>query len=131
LIVSSFGKSAPLPKLHTTDKEQFGIWLGETLSRVILIIDGLNQLEDTIRGWLHSIPANTRLIISTISADDDRLPEGCQTLSLPLLTEKAARQALITDYLKQYGKTLSAEAMQGLLDVPKTANPLYLRIILE
>jgi nephrocystin-3 len=128
---SRFNVDKKIPSTAEEIKEQFGIWLGEALSRVILIIDGLNQLEDTTRGWLHSIPANTRLITSTISADDDRLPEGCQTLSLPLLTEKAARQALITDYLKQYGKTLSAEAMQGLLDAPQTANPLYLRIILE
>jgi len=130
---SHFHMEEEIPSTAEAIKEQFWEWLGKALKRVILIIDGINQLEDTptTRGWLHSIPAKTRLIVSTITADDERLPTGWQTLNLPLLTSTSARQALITDYLKQYGKTLAAEPMQGLLEQPQTANPLYLRVILE
>jgi len=130
---SHFDMNEKIPASASKIKEQFGIWLGKALKRVVLIIDGVNQLEDTpaTRGWLHSIPAKTRLIVSTIGADDESDPTDCQTLSLPLLTETTARQALITEYFDQYGKTLSDEPMQALLDTAQTANPLYLLIILD
>jgi len=115
----------------TAIKKEFWEWLAKAPARVILIIDGLNQLEETpnTQGWLHSIPTKTRLFLSTISADDERLSADWQKLNLPLLTEKSAREDLITEYLK--GKTLTAKPMQALLEHPKTANPLYLQIILE
>ena len=98
---------------------------------VILIIDGFNQLQETeiTRGWLHFIPAKTRLFVSTISADD--LPADWQRFQLALLTDKSERKKLITEYLQQYGKILADAPMQDLLEHSQTANPLYLQVILE
>ncbi|MEN8221297.1 MAG: tetratricopeptide repeat protein, partial [Pseudomonadota bacterium] len=123
---SHFHLDEEIPTSAEKIKEQFRVWLGKAPKRVILIIDGLNQ--DT-HDWLYSIPTKTRLILSTTSADNSR--QDWQTLSLPLLTEISARQTLIIEYFKRYGKALSAEPMQYLLETPQTANPLYLRIILE
>ncbi len=128
---SHFNLEEELPSTPEAIKDQFGQWLAKATQPVILIIDGLNQLQETeiTRGWLHLIPAKTRLLLSTISADD--LPAEWQRFELALLTEKSARQALITEYLQQYGKRLADKPMQDLLAHPQTANPLYLQVILE
>jgi nephrocystin-3 len=130
---SHFELKEELPTDIEAIKEQFPLWLAKAQGRVILIIDGLNQLIETqaTQGWLHSIPAKTCLFLSTISVDDEHLSADWQRFNLPLLTDKSARQALITEYLKQYGKTLDKPKMQRLLDAEQTANPLYLKVILE
>jgi nephrocystin-3 len=128
---SFFNMEEELPTTPEAIKDQFGQWLANATKPVILIIDGFNQLQQTqiTRGWLHSIPAKTRLLLSTISADD--LPPDWQRFNLPLLTEKSARKNLIIEYLQQYGKHLADKPMQDLLAHPQTANPLYLQVILE
>jgi nephrocystin-3 len=126
-----FNMEEELPTTPEAIKEQFGQWLANATKPVTLIIDGFNQLQETeiTRGWWHYIPAKTRLFVSTISADD--LPTSWQRWELDLLTEKSARQALITEYLQQYGKRLADKPMEYLLAHPQTANPLYLQVILE
>jgi len=126
-----FNMEEELPNTEEAIKDQFGQWLAKATLPVILIIDGFNQLQETeiTRGWLHLIPAKTRLFVSTILADD--LPNDWQRFKLDLLTEKSARQALITEYLQQYGKRLAEQPMQDLLAHSQTANPLYLQVILE
>ncbi|MEN8220671.1 MAG: hypothetical protein ABFS56_30830 [Pseudomonadota bacterium] len=47
---------------------------------------------------MQSIPAKTRLFLSTISANDERLSADWQRHKLPLLTEKSARKDLVTEY---------------------------------
>jgi nephrocystin-3 len=126
-----FNMEEELPTIPEAIKEQFGEWLANATKPVILIIDGINQLQETeiTRGWLHLIPATTRLFVSTISTDN--LPADWQRWKLALLTEESARQALITEYLQQYGKRLAEQPMQDLLEHSQTANPLYLQVILE
>jgi len=128
---SHFEMAEDIPGTEEAIKAEFGQWLAKAPGRVILIIDGFNQLEETpiTRGWLHLIPAQTRLILSTISAEG--LPAEWQRHQLPLLTDKSARQDLIIKYLEQYGKTLAVPEMQRLLEKKETANPLYLQVILE
>jgi tetratricopeptide (TPR) repeat protein len=126
-----FNMEEELPTTPEAIKEQFGQWLANATKPVILIIDGFNQLQETeiTRGWWHYIPAKTRLFVSTISSDG--LPADWQRWQLGLLTEESARQALITEYLQQYGKRLADKPMQELLEHSQTANPLYLQVILE
>jgi nephrocystin-3 len=126
-----FNMEEELPSTEEAIMDQFGQWLAKATQPVILVIDGFNQLQDTAitRGWWHSIPAKTRVLLSTISADN--LPPDWQRFNLPLLTEQSARKALITEYLKQYGKSLADKPMQELLAHPQTANPLYLQVILD
>jgi len=126
-----FDMEEELPGTPEAIMGQFGQWLAKATKPVILIIDGFNQLKETemTRGWLHSIPAKTRLFISTISADD--LPADWQRFNLALLTDKSAREALIIQYLQQYGKRFADKPMQDLLTHSQTANPLYLQVVLE
>ena len=103
-----------LPVTPEAIKDQFGGWLAKATKPVILIIDGFNQLEETeiTRGWLHSIPAKTRLLVSTISAEV--LPAEWQRFELALLTEESARKKLIIEYLQQYGKRLADKILEEL-----------------
>jgi nephrocystin-3 len=128
---SHFNMEEELPTTPEAIKDQFGEWLAKATKPVILIIDGFNQLQETeiTRGWWHYIPAKTHLFVSSISAEN--LPAEWQKWKLALLTEESARQALITEYLQQYGKRLADKPMQDLLAHSQTANPLYLQVILE
>jgi len=124
---SHFQFEEELPSTIEAVKEQFPQWLAKAQGRVILIIDGLNQLEETeaTRGWLSDFfPDKIRVFLSTLSTEQ-------RSWQLPLLSDKSARQALIREYFKSYGKTLDKPKMQRLLDAPQTANPLYLKVILE
>lgn len=123
--------------------EQFPHWLAKAQGLVILILDGLNQLEETptTQRWLPNfIPAHIRLFLSTLPSTTDVIApsnnigyqnrKGWQTLTLPLLSD-TERESLIINYLHQYAKILPCTEMQRILAAPQTANPLYLRIILE
>jgi tetratricopeptide (TPR) repeat protein len=105
--------------------------------RVILVLDGLNQLEDRDQApdlvWLPpEIPANIRLILSTLPGRplDDLKRRGWPAMAvLPL--EKDEREKLIVEYLKQYRKELGGPRVERIAAAPQTANPLYLRALLE
>ncbi len=105
--------------------------------RVILIIDALNQLEDRDAApdlvWLPPvIPANVRLILSTLPGRplDDLTRRGWLTLTVQPL-DPGERRQLIRAYLAQYTKELSPPELERLAAAPPTANPLYLRALLE
>ena len=105
--------------------------------RVVLIIDALNQLEDRDGApdlvWLPPvIPANIRLILSTLPGRplEDLKNRGWPTLTVQPL-EPGERRQLILAYLAQYTKELSPPELERLAAAPPTANPLYLRALLE
>jgi hypothetical protein len=105
--------------------------------RVVLILDALNQLEDRDGApdlvWLPpEIPANVRLILSTLPGRplDDLKKRGWPTLTVEPLTLDE-REALIPKYLEQYTKALSPSRAERIAAAPQTANPLYLRALLE
>ncbi|MSQ48714.1 MAG: DUF4062 domain-containing protein, partial [Deltaproteobacteria bacterium] len=105
--------------------------------RVVLVLDALNQLEDRDGApdlvWLPPmIPANVRVIVSTLLGRplDDLQKRGWPTLEVRPL-EEVERKQLITEYLSQYTKTLGVTRVQRIVDAPQTANPLYLRTLLE
>ncbi len=105
--------------------------------RVILMLDGLNQLEDRDQApdlvWLMPvIPSNIRLILSTLPGRslDDLKMRGWPTMAVEAL-DQGERQTLITEYLKQYRKELSGPRVERIAAAAQTANPLYLRALLE
>jgi tetratricopeptide (TPR) repeat protein len=105
--------------------------------RIILVLDALNQLEDRDGApdlvWLPSaIPANVRLLLSTLPGRplDELSRRDWPTLHIePLNVEE--RQRLIEDYLRQYTKGLSPARTRRIADAPQSANPRYLRALLE
>jgi nephrocystin-3 len=105
--------------------------------RVILVLDGLNQLEDRDQApdlvWLPpEIPSNIRLILSTLPGRplDDLKKRGWPAMAVQPL-DKDERQKLIVEYLKQYRKELSGPRVERIAAAPQAANPLYLRALLE
>ncbi|MEW6386513.1 MAG: tetratricopeptide repeat protein [Thermodesulfobacteriota bacterium] len=105
--------------------------------KVVLIIDALNQLEDKDGApdlvWLPPVlPANVRLILSTLPGRplDVLTKRGWPALTVEPL-EVPERRRLIRQYLDQYRKELSTPELERLAAAPPTANPLYLRALLE
>lgn len=119
----------------------FANWLhmAAARGRVVLILDALNQLEDKYGApdlvWLPPvIPDNIRLILSTLPGRPLEEFERRVWLQNQLTVEPltpAERRAFIPPYLKQYGKELSPKLEARVADAPQSANPLYLRTLLE
>ncbi|HSB09187.1 MAG TPA: DUF4062 domain-containing protein [Blastocatellia bacterium] len=105
--------------------------------RMLIILDGLNLLDDQFGAldleWLPTdIPSNTRLILSTVEGRplDELKRRGWPTLEVTALNIRERRR-LISEYLAQYTKTLSAERSERVAAARQTGNPLYLRVLLE
>ena len=105
--------------------------------KVVLILDGLNQLVDMDQApdlvWLPlEIPINIRLILSTLPGRslEEILRRDWPTMTIvPLTVEE--RKKLIIDYLAQYTKKLNDTQVQKIAVAEQSANPLYLRTLLE
>ncbi len=133
------GVQGDIPDQRDALRAAFANWLSMAAARgrVVLLLDGLNQLEDRDQApdlvWLPpQIPANVRLILSTLPGRPlDALKErGWPVLEVqPLALEE--RRRLIVDYLAQYTKALSPARAERVADAPQCANPLYLRALLE
>ncbi|MGA2457752.1 MAG: DUF4062 domain-containing protein [Terriglobales bacterium] len=104
--------------------------------RVVLVLDALNQIEDRDGApdliWLPVIPANVRLVVSTLPG---RPLDDLKTRGWPVLTVEALlppeRETLIDEYLKRYAKALSAEPARRIAAAPQTGNGLYLTTLLN
>jgi len=105
--------------------------------RAVVVIDALNQLED--RGgaleltWLPpAIPPNIRLVLSTLPG---RSLTELEKRSYPTLVvaplELRERRQLVVDYLASYTKTLEPALLDRVANSPQSANPLFLRALLD
>lgn len=105
--------------------------------RVVLVLDALNQLEDREGApdlvWLPSeLPAAVRLLASTLPGrplDSARKRNWPEVIVQPL--EPGDRRKLIQEYLGVFGKNLTNAQLDRLAEAPQSANPLYLRALLE
>ncbi len=94
---------------------------------VVVIIDGLNQLEErqaTADWLLDLIPASIRLIVSSTES----LPDFAVVEVSPL--QDAEKRQLVTEYFKLYGKDLD-DYLDIFCDAHQTDNPLFLKVLLE
>jgi tetratricopeptide (TPR) repeat protein len=105
--------------------------------RVVLVLDGLDQLEPRDRaqelGWLPRVlPPKVRLVVSALPgpALEETARRGWPTFEVERL-EPDERAALLQGYLGQYRKSLNPAQTHRIVSVPQTANPLYLRTLLE
>jgi tetratricopeptide (TPR) repeat protein len=105
--------------------------------RVVLIIDGLDRLEDHDGAadlvWLPPvIPPQVRLIVSTLPgrARDELARRDWPTFEVAAL-DGGERQRLIHDYLAQYRKTLPDDLEGRIASAPQSSSPLFLRTLLE
>jgi tetratricopeptide (TPR) repeat protein len=134
-----FGIVQDIPDQPDALRAAFANWLhmAAAKGRVILILDALNQLEDRDGApdfvWLPPVmPENVRLIVSTLPgrALDEVNKRRWPVLHVQAL-DPAERQQVITCYLAQYTKALSPARAARIAEAPQSANPLYLRALLE
>jgi tetratricopeptide (TPR) repeat protein len=105
--------------------------------RVVLVLDALNQLDDREGApdlvWLPpEIPSNVRLLLSTMPGRplEEAGKRGWPTLRIePLQADE--REQLIVGYLAEYTKALDPGRRVRVAGAPQTANPLFLRALLD
>ena len=139
-----------VPTDHADMLRVFPIWLTKAKAtaerdgaRFILVIDALNRLDDRdharLLGWLPERPFTgpLRLIVSASSdkPGPDGLPKAIQRRGWhklhihPLTVEE--RRRIISDHLIRFGKTFDEQPWGRLTSAPQTADPLYLKILLD
>ena len=120
-------------------REAFPNWLSMAAARgkLILVLDGLNQLEEKDNApdliWLPEyIPPQVRLIVSTLPG---RSLTALQQRGWPTYTvdplNPDERAQVVQNYLSRYRKELSPARIKRIIDAPQSANPLFLRALLE
>ena len=134
------GAESEIPTDPKKIVEAFPLWLARAAAprgRLILVLDALNQLDDRDNapdlGWLQwSFPPNVRLILSTLPG---RSLEALKKRNWPELNvrpmEKEEQRKYVVKYLDQYRKGLSPARREKIIGEEPTANPLYLRTLLE
>ena len=109
------------------------------VKRVVLLIDGLNQLDAAASAhsmeWLPRVlPENVRVVLSSLEhpALDvlRREPELIHEIRLQPLNEEDSRR-IISVFLQRYHKQMTPEQVVLLMAKPARGNPLYLRIALD
>lgn len=106
--------------------------------KVILIIDGLNQMDNAFNAnemnWLPSkLPEKVRIIISSIDDKEFRILQEVGEIKIVQLDplSKGDRAAIIDDFLDRYKKAMDNDQKESLLQKAESCLPLYLFIALE
>jgi nephrocystin-3 len=105
--------------------------------KIVLVLDALNQLEEQDRfsdlAWLPEvIPSKIRVIAAALPGPTLRemIRRGWKTLRVhPLSLDE--RHRVIVETLRTAGKALDNYRHQRILQAPMSANPLFLRALLE
>ncbi|XP_070541009.1 uncharacterized protein [Ptychodera flava] len=137
-----FGFEMAIPRSDTNVLREFPTWLRLAGSRgkVVIVLDALNQLDSGTGGeeqdllWLpRPLPRNVCMLLSTLpgrSFDAVKLAEW-PTFTVEAL-QPSEKETIITQYLEGiYGKTLTEDQKQMIIDAPQSNNPLYLRALLD
>ena len=134
-----FGLKLEIPDKPDALRAAFanGLYRAAVYGRVVLVLDGLNQLEDRDQAldlaWLPpELPPNVRLVVATLPGRslDELQRRAWPTMVVELLSVDERRK-LIPLYLEQYGKSLAAEPTELIANAEQTRNPLFLRVLLE
>jgi len=134
-----FSLAVELPADPSELNKAFVRWLvlAAQRGRVILVLDGLNQLEDSDNArelyWLPvTFPTGIGVIISVLPGDMlDLLKEREWPLFTVSPLREDERHALITGYLSRFRKTLDEKQLSTIIQSPQTGNPLFLRVLLD
>ena len=107
----------------------------------VLIIDAINQLpngKDIFRWIPRDLPKNLKLIFSIKEGRDtaeviDRLRHERTTIMHRVrpFGSRHDKEAVINEYLKNYLKKLDEEHIDAICELPASANPLYLKVMLS
>lgn len=132
-----YGNQTSIPDNPQEIEAKFPEWLACVPEDrpLLLLIDALNQMEEPgnqLRWLPEYIPPAVRLLVSTIPDDSaQRLQaRGWNLLELrPLNLQE--REAMVVRYLGEYHKGLNTHATHTVAAHEQTANPLFLRTLLE
>ncbi len=134
-----------LPSSNDDMLRDFPVWLSKARIRaqregvrLIIVLDALNQLEDTDHGrllsWLpeHLFNGALRLIVSTLSGDTLEVIEkrDWPVLRIQSLTSDERRK-MIAHYLERFSKKLDDHRLERIAGSESAANPLNLKILLD
>ncbi len=139
------GDPEELPKSHDDLFKKFPVWLDKARykaerdgARCIVVLDALDQLEDRdharLLGWLPSHPFTgaLRLIVSTLPGETlDAVKQRGWVSQCVKSLEPDERRKMIEHYLARFGKKLDAARLERIAKEDATANPLYLKILLD
>jgi tetratricopeptide (TPR) repeat protein len=135
----NLGIQQKIPGKRDELQTAFANWLhmAAAKGRVVLVLDALDKLEDRDGApdlvWLpHVLPENVALFVSTLPgrALDEVRKRGWPTLELEALIADEQRE-LIGQCLAQHGKSLSPSRLERIVAEPQSANPLYLRVLID
>ncbi len=141
-IKERFGRQEEIPSTPQDLEKSFGLWLGyadhelqKSEGKLILILDGLNQLQGEALSllWIpDAISPSIRLFLSsTVEHTFVELKQrGWGQLGMQALTE-AEREVVIVRYLGEYHKALSPQQIQQIARDYKCGHPLFLKTLLE
>ncbi len=106
----------------------------------VILIDAVNQLPSTsdrqLAWWPQEWPAHVRVVFSTLRGDALRAMEkrgwkGPEySFAVPPL-KPGEKQEILESYLRLFVRELQPELQKQILDAPQTANPLFLRTLLD
>lgn len=106
----------------------------------VILFDALNQLgtatDRELKWWPHEWPDNIRIVFSTLPGDAWREMEARGwtapdwRLTVPPL-RPGEKSSIMGLYLKQFSRALEKPLQRQILAAPQTANPLFLRTVLD
>jgi hypothetical protein len=105
--------------------------------RMVVIIDAVNQIQGGLNmlEWLpEKLPSGLKIIVSLKENDEsNKLVRslGLKKETLSAFESKAERIQLIRDFLDRYFKALDEIHIDAICNLPSTANPLFLKILLH
>ncbi len=120
-------------------REVLPLWLHQTAGRgrVTLVFDALNQIvgeeRDMRLDWLpRHFPPNVHVLCSALPGPglDALRARGWPELALRA-PDETEREQMVAAFLGQYRKTLPEELKHKLVTAPQSANPLFLRTVLD
>jgi len=110
---------------------------GASCGKIILVIDALNQIEkDSETNCLYwmpeTFPDNISVILSTTEGEylNEATRRDWKVIRLSSAT-KDERSEMVHQYLKYYGKDITPPLIEKIISARRTANPLFLRVLLD
>jgi hypothetical protein len=138
-LIEQFGLTLDIPTQPAPLRTALvrGLALAAARGRIVLLLDGLDQLEDqggpAGLSWLpEEVPSRVRLIVSCRRGSllaELRRRHWAELAVKPL--GRGECRVLIGDFLGRYGKRLSPAAVEEIAGSAPAGTPLYLRTLLE
>ncbi|NEW61327.1 DUF2225 domain-containing protein [Sulfurovum sp. bin170] len=129
-IKEQFDLPDELPSEPQKIMDEFALWLHRVKRPTIIIFDGYNQIEYELKEklflYLPDKLESVKLIFTSIR-DDYEIDNKHKIEAL----EREEQKALITNYLKGYGKTLNNKTKEQIVAHPQTDNTLFLKTLLD